>query len=170
MSSKAEKLTTERLTAGKLPTDRMPEANKLFVGEGVTVREAVLSADTVTVDGVLEGDIATVNLVVNATGTIRGRISVAKNAEIFGTVLERFDVKGDLIMRSGGSVAGTVSYGRLSLEQGASITGEISSPDHRAAQQPPVPDHKPEIRSGNGFMPLDLSALELMPGPIAATS
>ena len=60
----------------------IPDANKLFVGEGVTIRGAVVLADTIVVDGVLEGDIRVDNLIVRKTGTISGRIAVAGNAEI----------------------------------------------------------------------------------------
>jgi len=85
------------------------DANKLFVGEGVTIR----------VD----------NLIVRKTGTISGRIAVAGNAEICGQVLEKLDVKGLLVLRAGGRVDGNVSFGALTIEQGATITGEVSSTD-----------------------------------------
>jgi cytoskeletal protein CcmA (bactofilin family) len=152
--------------------DNLPEANKLFIGEGVTVKGVVLAAGTIVVDGVLEGDIAVDDLHVSQTGTIRGRISVAKNAEIFGRVLAKLDVKGVLILHSASRVEGVISYGRLSTEPGAAIVGEVSAPD-RAAQQLSEPNRRADARSGNGASPvrlLDLSALELMPAPIAATS
>jgi len=165
--------------------DNSVEANKLSVGEGVAIRDAVLVANSVSVDGMLEGDIEVANLLVSRTGTIRGRISVTRNAEIFGRVQERLDVKGLLILRSTSRIEGIVSYGRLSIEQGATIVGEISSADHpvaesveyaeqeEQAEQSSQPEQRVEVRSGNGIAPLrrlDLSVLELMPGPIAATS
>jgi len=171
MSAKAEKSAVNGVNDSTI--DRAPAANNLFIGQGVVAREVVLVAESVTVNGVLEGDIAVANLLVNRTGTVRGRISVTKSAEIYGAVLERLDVKGDLILRAGSTVAGTVSYGRLATEQGANITGEISCPNERAAQQPSQPDRKIEVRPSNGAAPanrIDLSVLELMPGPIAARS
>src|SRR5271154_4824070 len=113
----------------------IPDANKLFVGEGVTIRGAVVLADTIVVDGVLEGDIRVDNLIVRKTGTISGRIAVARNAEICGQVLEKLDVKGLLVLRAGGCVDGSVSFGTLTIEQGATITGEASSTDYRTNQQ-----------------------------------
>jgi cytoskeletal protein CcmA (bactofilin family) len=150
--------------------DTMPEANKLYVGKGVTIKGAVLVSDTVVIDGFLEGDISVENLLVSEKGTIRGRISVAGNAEIAGTVFERLDVKGLLILRSSSRVDGNISFGTLTMEQGASVTGEVSSAHSRADQQSSSPGRNQAARSGNAAptKALDLSALELMPGPITA--
>jgi hypothetical protein len=112
----------------------IPDANKLFVGEGVTIRGAVVLADTVVVDGVLEGDIKVDNLIVRKTGTISGRIAVAGNAEICGQVLEKLDVKGLLVLRAGGCVDGNVSFGALTRARPLlakfppPTTGPINSP------------------------------------------
>ena len=62
--------------------DRTPEADTLYIGQGVTIKGAVVVSATVVVDGVLEGDIDVENLFVRAGGTISGRIRVAQNAEI----------------------------------------------------------------------------------------
>ncbi len=161
--------------------DRIPDANKLYIGVGVTIKGAAVLADTVIVDGVLEGDIAVGNLIVSETGTISGRINVAGNAEIYGRVFEKLDVKGLPVLRATGRVDGNVSFGALTIEQGATITGEVSSTDYRtnqrssyrANQQASKLDSNKDVRPGNGAStspPLDLSALDLMPGPITATA
>jgi cytoskeletal protein CcmA (bactofilin family) len=166
--------------------DHMPEASKLYIGERVIIKGAAVTADTVVVDGVLEGDIAAHNLIVSSTGTISGRISVAGNAEISGTVLERLEVKGLLVLRSSGRIDGHVSFGTLTIEQGATVTGEISSADYRInqqssyrAQQPAAkvePKEEPERRDDVGVdravstQPLELSPLDLIPGPFSLTA
>ena len=167
--------------------DNRPEANKLCIGEGVTIKGAVLVSDTVVVDGVLEGDISVGNLIVSETGTVRGRISVVQNADISGKVFDRLDVKGLLILRSSSRVDGNLSCGILTIEQGASITGGIYSMDNGAGQQLPkferkyeerkseerkYEDRKHEARSAApapALKPLDLPTPELVPGPIAVT-
>ena len=90
--------------------------------------------------GVLEGDVTVGNLVVGQTGAIKGRITVAENAEISGKVFEKLDVKCLLILRSTGRVDGNISYGLLQIEQGASIAGGLSSTDYRPDQKPPKVD------------------------------
>jgi cytoskeletal protein CcmA (bactofilin family) len=173
------------------PDGRTPEANTLYIGKGVTIKGAVLTCDTVVVDGELEGDIQVDNLRVGATGTITGRMRVARNAEIAGKAFDRIEVKGLLMMRAGGRLEGNISFGTLTMERGASITGEVSSVDYRtnmqspyrasqlpapplqASQLPSAPVPQQETRPGTVAAPLkrlDLSALDEMPGPIAATA
>jgi cytoskeletal protein CcmA (bactofilin family) len=150
-----------------------PEANKLFVGEGVTIKGAVLSADSLVVYGALEGDISVGTLFIGESGTIKGRIDVAQKAEILGDVFERLNVKGLLVLRSGCRVDGNVSFGTLQIEQGANITGGISAAGQQSAQAPPKPERKEAAKAANGSAPtqrLDLSALGLAPSPIPAVS
>jgi len=153
--------------------DALPEANKLHIGEGVVIKGAVLAADTLVVDGVLEGDISVGSLFVGETGTIKGRIDVSQKAEILGDVFERLNVKGLLILRSGCRVDGNVSFGTLQIEQGASITGGISAAGQQSAQPATVkPERKEVAKAANGSAPaqrLDLSALGMAPSPISAT-
>jgi cytoskeletal protein CcmA (bactofilin family) len=156
--------------------NELAETNQLFVGEGVTVKGAVLTAVTLVVHGVLEGDIAVGSLFVGETGTIKGRIDVAEKAEILGQVFERLNVKGLLILRSGCRVDGNVSFGTLQIEQGASITGGISGAGQQRDQQPQQtvkPERKEVARAANGSSTLprvDLAALGLTPGPVSAAS
>jgi cytoskeletal protein CcmA (bactofilin family) len=149
------------------------EANSLYVGEGVTIKNAILSAGTLVVYGVLEGDISVGSLFVGETGTIKGRIDVAQKAEVFGHVFERLNVKGLLILRSGCRVDGNVSFGTLQIEQGASIAGGISAAGQQSAQPAVKPERKEVAKTANGSVPaqrVDLSALGLAPSPIPATS
>ena len=146
-----------------------PEANKLYIGEGVAIKGAVLQSENVVVDGVLEGDIAVGNLLVRETGTIKGRVTVSQNAEIFGKVLEKLDVRGLLILRATSRIEGNVSCGVLSIEQGATITGGISSTVART--QSFTANSRQGARDDNAAAPparrVDLSALD-MPSPISA--
>jgi cytoskeletal protein CcmA (bactofilin family) len=161
--------------------DRTPDANRLHIGEGVTVKGAVVVSDTIVVEGVLEGDITVDNLIVGESGVVTGRISVGKNAEVFGRVFEKLDVKGLLILRAGGRVDGSISFGKLTIERGACVTGEVSPTDYRATQQSSYraqPAAVKPLRQQEERPPspapvaarLELSAMDLMPGPITATA
>ncbi len=147
-----------------------PEANKLYIGDGVAIKGAVLQSEAVVVDGLLEGDITVGNLLVHETGTIKGRITVSQNAEIFGKVVDKLDVRGLLILRATSRVEGNVSCGMLSIEQGATITGGISST--AAGTQSFTADSRQDARVDNvAAAPerrFDLSALD-MPSPISAS-
>ena len=146
----------------------MPEANRLYVGEGVVIKGQISVPDTLVASGALEGEVTVGNLVVDETGTIKGKITVAQNAEISGKVFDKLDVKALLIIRSTGRVDGTVSYGLLQIEQGASIAGGLSSTDYQAEQKPPKIDLltkkepkplKQNISSGDGARSSKLPAL-----------
>jgi cytoskeletal protein CcmA (bactofilin family) len=146
-----------------------PETNKLYIGEGVTIKGAVVVPDTVVVDGVLEGDISVANLLVRENGTIKGRVAVSQNAEIFGKVLERLDVRGLLVLRASSRVEGNVSCGMLTIEQGASITGGIASA-LQGAQPSFASERRQDARPGSAapsLKRLHPTALEV-PSPIAA--
>jgi cytoskeletal protein CcmA (bactofilin family) len=148
-----------------------PDAKKLHVGEGVTIKGAVLSADSLVVYGLVEGDISVSTLFVGESGIIKGRIDVTQKAEILGDVFERLHVKGLLILRSGCRVDGNVSFGTLQIEQGASIVGGISAAGQQSAQPTAKPERKEVTKAANGSAAsqrLDLSALGLAPSPISA--
>jgi cytoskeletal protein CcmA (bactofilin family) len=115
----------------------MPDANRLYVGEGVTVKGVISVPDTLVACGALEGDITVGNLVVGETGAIKGKVTVAQNAEISGKVFDKIDVKALLVLRSTGRVDGAVTYGLLQIEQGARIAGGLSSTDYQAGQKSP---------------------------------
>ncbi len=150
----------------------MPDANRLYIGEGVTIKGEISVPDTLVVCGSLEGDVSVGNLVVGETGAIKGRITVAENAEISGKVFEKLEVKCLLILRSTGRVDGNISYGLLQIEQGASIAGGLSSTEYRPEQKPAKsdvfgsqktvkPDTSRPAKQGG------LTALEPLPTPAA---
>jgi cytoskeletal protein CcmA (bactofilin family) len=147
----------------------LPDQNRLYIGEGVTIKGEVAVPDTLVVCGSIEGDISAGNLIIGETGAIKGRITVAENAEISGKVFEKLDVKGLLILRSTGRVDGNISYGLLQIEQGATLAGGLSAIDGRAEQKPSKADRfsKPDAKAskqdpltGNGSKHLGLAAVE----------
>jgi cytoskeletal protein CcmA (bactofilin family) len=155
----------------------MPDASRLYIGEGVTIKGEISVPDTLVVCGSVEGDVSVGNLVVGETGVIKGRTIVAQNAEISGKVFEKLDVKCLMILRSTSRVDGNVSYGMLQIEQGATIAGGISSSEYRPEQQkakteqPARPEPpRPQSVLGNGARPAtrpaDLSALDNAPSPV----
>jgi cytoskeletal protein CcmA (bactofilin family) len=154
--------------------DSLPDASRLYIGEGVTIKGEISVPDTLVVCGSVEGDVSVGNLVVGETGVIKGRTIVAQNAEISGKVYEKLDVKCLMILRSTSRVDGNVSYGMLQIEQGATIAGGISSTEYRPEQQKPKTEQPAQPRPpqsvlGNGARPAkptELSALDAAPSPV----
>jgi cytoskeletal protein CcmA (bactofilin family) len=150
----------------------IPDANRLYIGQGVTIKGEVSVPDTLVVCGSVEGDVSVGNLIVGETGSIKGRITVTENAEICGKVFEKLDVKCLLILRSSGRVDGNVSYGLLQIEQGASIAGGLSSTEYRPEQRAPKVDvyrgqDQRQVRQEVPRRQATLTALEPLPTPVA---
>jgi len=85
------------------------------------------------------------------------------------------------MLRASGRVDGSICFGTLTIERGACVTGEVSSTDYGANQQssyraqPPAakPERQQEERPASpapAAARLELSAVDLMPGPITATA
>jgi cytoskeletal protein CcmA (bactofilin family) len=108
----------------------------LIIREGVVIKGDVAVPDTLVVSGRIEGDVTARQLAVGKTGVIRGKIVVEESADIAGRISESLDVKGLLVLRSTSHVDGTVVYGVLQIEQGASLTGEVFCINSQSSQKP----------------------------------
>jgi len=107
------------------------DSNCVYIGEGCVVIGKVDVPDSIVIDGVVEGDLAARYIKVGVSGAITGNI-VSTEADIYGAVMQNFEVKQLLTVRSTGRIEGTVVYGELQLEKGAVIAGEFSSTDFRS--------------------------------------
>jgi cytoskeletal protein CcmA (bactofilin family) len=148
--------------------DTLPEAKKLYIGEGVTIKGQVSVPDTLVVCGMLEGDMSVGNLIVGESGVIKGRITVSQNAEVSGKVFEKLEVKNLLILRKGSRVDGNVSYGMLQIEQGASLVGGVSSTAY-GQDQKTAKDDQP-LSGIQGSRQTDLPTIELIPSAPAVAA
>src|ERR1700750_3296209 len=96
----------------------------LFIGAGGTLKGDVEVPGAASVDGKFEGTLKAKTLIVGQTGHVSGQIS-CETAEIRGMVEDHLTVKSRLVLRSTGSLAGTIAYSKIMVEEGGSITGTI---------------------------------------------
>jgi cytoskeletal protein CcmA (bactofilin family) len=96
----------------------------LFVGAGVTLRGDVDVPGAASVDGKFEGTLKAKTLIVGQTGHVSGQIS-AETAEIRGMVDDQLVVRNKLVLRASGSISGAISYSKIMVEEGGSISGTI---------------------------------------------
>jgi cytoskeletal protein CcmA (bactofilin family) len=96
----------------------------LFIGAGVELKGDVDVPGAASVDGKFEGTLKAKTLIVGQTGHVSGQISV-DTAEIRGMVEDHLVVKNRLVLRSSGSIGGTISYSKIMVEEGGAITGTI---------------------------------------------
>jgi len=105
----------------------MVDANQsgcLFVGEGVILKGNFVVPDIASVSGVVEGDLSAKQVIVEASGLIRGKV-VAESVDIRGEVAEQLTASRSLIIRSSGKVGGSVHYAEIEIEKGGSLHGDL---------------------------------------------
>jgi cytoskeletal protein CcmA (bactofilin family) len=96
----------------------------IFIGAGVEFKGEMTVPGSASVDGKFEGVLKAKNLIVGQTGHVSGQIS-AETAEIRGAVGDHLTVQSKLILRSSGSISGTISYAKIMVEEGGELAGTI---------------------------------------------
>ena len=116
-------------------TDKGSEG-ALFIGAGVELKGDVEVPGSASVDGKFEGTLKAKTLIVGQTGHVSGQISV-ETAEIRGMVEDHLTVRNRLVLRSSGSLSGTIAYSKIMVEEGGSITGTVEIMEKSASVQEP---------------------------------
>ena len=98
----------------------------LIVGEGIQVKGKIESCQRLVVEGHVEAAMSAVALEVLAKGMFEGTAEV-ENAEISGAFDGALTVRGQLIIKDSGRVSGIIRYGRIQIEAGGKISGEIDT-------------------------------------------
>jgi cytoskeletal protein CcmA (bactofilin family) len=115
----------------KMGDFRPNEPNVAYIGEGVAVKGEIAVPDILVVDGLVEGNLTARTIRVGPSGAVKGNI-ISTEAEVYGSVSEKAEVKQLLIVRSTGRIDGQISYGEVEIEKGAVISGQFSSTDFRS--------------------------------------
>jgi cytoskeletal protein CcmA (bactofilin family) len=129
----------------RAPEQGYGDSKRLLVGRDIVLAGAINACDKLVVEGRVEANLADCReMEVTETGTFKGQaeIDVAEiNGRFEGTLVAREL----LLVRSKGSIVGTVRYGRLEIERGGEIEGEVSvyTPQLRAEPARPQPEAQP---------------------------
>jgi cytoskeletal protein CcmA (bactofilin family) len=113
------------------PRDEKPEAKsdskRLIVGRGISLDGKISSCDRLIVDGTVEAELEDCHTVeITENGTFKGAAEIT-GAEISGHYDGSLTVRESLLIRGTGRVNGTVRYGRLHIEDGGEISGDVKS-------------------------------------------
>jgi len=110
------------------PPNAAPEGdNRLLVGAHVRLKCAeVGECDTVVVEGALEASLSARLMRVAERGVFKGSADV-ETAEIRGVFEGELTVRDRLVVHATGQVVGRVRYGRLVIEEGARLSGELAA-------------------------------------------
>jgi cytoskeletal protein CcmA (bactofilin family) len=107
--------------------DLKHELKKLIVGKGISLDGKISSCDRLIVDGKVEAELQDCHTVeITENGTFKGAAEIA-GAEISGHYEGSLTVRENLLIRATGRVTGTVRYGKLHIEDGGEINGDVKS-------------------------------------------
>ena len=120
-------LTPVRDAKSDVKSEAKDEAKKLTVGKGISLDGKISSCDRLIVDGKVEAELQDCHTVeITENGTFKGAAEIA-SAEISGNYEGSLTVRDNLLIRSTGHVSGTVRYGKLHIEDGGEINGDVKS-------------------------------------------
>jgi len=104
-----------------------PESKKLIVGRDISLNGKIASCDRLIVEGRVEAELQDCHTIeITESGTFKGAAEI-ESAEVSGHYEGSLTVRKNLLIRSTGHVSGAVRYGRLEIEQGGEINGDIRS-------------------------------------------
>lgn len=101
------------------------EPKLLQVGKDISLSGEITACDTLVVEGTVEAKLEhSHRLEIAPTGTFRGPVKI-EEAEIAGLFEGDLTVRGTLSIKGSGVVKGTVRFGKLEIELGGVVTGDI---------------------------------------------
>lgn len=107
--------------------------NHLIVGANVKLKGAeILDCDTLVVEGWVEAKMDSRVLRIAEHGHFNGAVGVDV-AEIHGRFDGEITARGQLIIHATGRVSGKIRYGRIFIEEGGEISGDIRGMESPAA-------------------------------------
>lgn len=103
------------------------ESKRLIVGRGISLNGKISFCDRLVIDGKVEAELEDCHTVeVTENGTFKGAAEIT-GAEISGHYDGSLTVRENLLIRGTGRVSGTVRYGRLHIEDGGEINGDVKA-------------------------------------------
>lgn len=101
--------------------------NRLLVGPDVKLKGAeILDCDTLVVEGRVEATMDSHVIQIAEQGIFCGTVSI-DTAEIHGTFEGELTARSQLVIHGTGRVTGKIRYGKILIEEGGQICGDIQS-------------------------------------------
>ena len=99
---------------------------RLVVGPDIKMKGAEISdCDTLVVQGRMEATLDSRVLEINEHGVFQGTIAV-DNATIHGKFEGELTVRKQLVIEGTGKVSGKIRYAKISIKEGAELSGEVA--------------------------------------------
>jgi cytoskeletal protein CcmA (bactofilin family) len=109
--------------------DNEIEARKLIVGRGTSLSGEITSCDRLIIEGSVEANLQNCqHMAITETGVFNGNAAI-DDVEVSGRFEGDLVVRKRLLIRAGGHVSGTITYGEIEIETGGRISGVIQAPE-----------------------------------------
>jgi cytoskeletal protein CcmA (bactofilin family) len=140
---KADSPRTDAAHGAKPASQGAESVSKLIVGPDIKLKGAeITDCDTLVVEGRVEAAMESRVLQIAEIGVFVGKAAVDM-AEIRGRFDGELTVRKQLVICATGHVSGKIRYGKLAIEEGGELSGDIgaigpaqSSPEDRSALAP----------------------------------
>ena len=137
-SSPAQTAALARAGQASTPAAAAPAAEgsaaKLTVGPNIKLKGVeITDCDTLVVEGTVEATMDSRVIHITEQGTFSGSADI-DIAEIHGAFDGKLTVRQKLVIHATGRVTGTVRYGRLVIEDGGQLAGDVALGGHAPAQ------------------------------------
>ncbi len=116
------------------------ESNKLTVGRDIHLKGEITSCHKLVVEGKVEAAIADAHVIeVAPSGYFKGDAQV-NEADIGGRYEGTLIARDKLVIRASGRVSGSIRYGRIVIESGGEISGDMQAlgPEREVTTDPPA--------------------------------
>jgi cytoskeletal protein CcmA (bactofilin family) len=130
--------TTPRPASQAIVTDppRTDDAggSKLIVGPNIKLKGVEIDdCDTLVVEGKVEATMVSRAIQIAETGAFNGKVDVDV-AEIRGTFQGEMTARKKLVIHSSGRVSGKIRYGKMLVQEGGELSGDIGAISENALQ------------------------------------
>lgn len=125
--------------------------SRLIVGPDVKLKGAeILDCDTLVVEGRVEATMDSRVIHIAEHGSFNGKVSIDV-AEIHGCFEGELTVRSQLLIHSTGRVSGKIRYGKILIDEGGELSGDVQSLASDPAKLLPRNDslHGPVARTAN---------------------
>ncbi|HEY6862769.1 MAG TPA: polymer-forming cytoskeletal protein [Burkholderiales bacterium] len=140
-ANKPEMKAPETNPQATMQNEKAPEqVSKLIVGPDIKLKGAeITDCDTLVVEGRVEASMDSRVIQIAENGVFVGKVGI-DIAEIRGRFDGELTARKQLVIRSTGRVSGKIRYGKVAIEEGGELSGDIGAiTDTGAAAQPLFP-------------------------------
>ena len=118
---------TEKTAEAATVTTVNPQGSKLIVGPNIKLKGVeITDCDTLVVEGHVEATMDSRSIQIAESGTFFGTVGI-DIAEIRGTFSGELTARKRLVIHSTGKVSGKINYGKLVVEEGGELAGEVKT-------------------------------------------